>query len=147
MESKKEDEKIAQLVQSGKSELFGILIKRYEEKMRRYARKFLSDGDDKKDIVQEIFIKGYINIKSFDTKRKFTSWIYRIPHNEVVNHLKKKHNNFLPLFDLDTFFPQHGYSHNDVNEKVDRKNTSRLIDACFDELGVKYKEPIILYYL
>lgn len=147
IESKQKDEKIVSLVQSGKSELFGILIQRYEEKMRRYARKFLSDGDDKKDVVQDIFIKAYINIKSFDTKRKFSSWLYRIAHNELVNHLKKKRGSFLPLFDLDTFFPQHGYSPNDVNEKIDKKNTSKLIDKCFNDLPAKYKEPIILYYL
>ena len=90
IESEQEDEIIAALVQSGQSVLFGVLVKRYEEKMRRYARKFLSNDDDKKDIVQEIFIKAYINIKSFDTKRKFSSWLYRIAHNELVNNLKKK---------------------------------------------------------
>ena len=115
--------------------------------MMRYARKFLSNDDDKKDIVQEIFIKAYTNIKSFDAKRKFSSWLYRIAHNELVNSLKKKNKSFLPILDLDTFLPHHNYSHNDVNEKIDRKNTMKLIDKCFDELNAKYKEPIILYYL
>ena len=147
IESEQEDEIIAALVQSGQSILFGILVKRYEEKMRRYARKFFSNDDDKKDIVQEIFIKAYINIKSFDTKRKFSSWLYRIAHNELVNNLKKKNKSFLPLFDLDTFSPHYYFNNDNVNEKIDRKNTMKLIDKCFDELNVKYKEPIILYYL
>lgn len=147
IESEQEDEIIAALVQSGQSILFGILVKRYEEKMRRYARKFLSNDDDKKDIVQEIFIKAYINIKSFDTKRKFSSWLYRIAHNELVNNLKKKNKSFLPLFNLDTFSPHYYFNNDKVNEKIDRKNTMKLIDKCFDELNVKYKEPIILYYL
>ena len=114
-ESEQQDEIIAALVQSGKSDFFGILINRYQEKMMRYARKFLSNDDDKKDIVQEIFIKAYVNIKSFDPKRKFSSWLYRIAHNELVNNLKKKNKSFLPILDLDTFFPQHGYSNNNVN--------------------------------
>ncbi len=146
-ESEQQDEIIAALVQSGKSDFFGILINRYQEKMMRYAKKFLSNDDDKKDIVQEIFIKAYVNIKSFDAKRKFSSWLYRIAHNELVNNLKKKNKSFLPILDLDTFFPQHGYSNNNVNEKIDRKNTMELIDKCFNELDTKYKEPIILYYL
>ena len=146
-ESEQEDEIIVALVQSGKSDFFGILINRYQEKMMRYARRFLSNDDDKKDIVQEIFIKAYVNIKSFDPKRKFSSWLYRIAHNELVNNLKKKNKSFLPILDLDTFFPQHGYSNNNVNEKIDRKNTMELIDKCFNELDTKYKEPIILYYL
>jgi RNA polymerase sigma-70 factor (ECF subfamily) len=147
IESEQEDEIIAALVQSGKSEFFGILINRYQEKMMRYARKFLSNDDDKKDIVQEIFIKAYINIKSFDAKRKFSSWLYRIAHNELVNNLKKKNKSFLPLFDMDTFSPHYYFNNDKVNEKIDRKNTMGLIDKCFDELNTKYKEPIILYYL
>jgi len=147
IESEQEDEIIAALVQSGQSVLFSTLVKRYEEKMKRYARKFLSDDDDKKDIVQEIFIKAYVNIKSFDTKRKFSSWLYRIAHNELVNNLKKKNKSFLPLFDLDTFSPHYYFNNDKANENIDRKNTMELIDKCFDELNAKYKEPVVLYYL
>lgn len=146
-ESEQEDEIIVALVQSGKSDFFGILINRYQEKMMRYARRFLSNDDDKKDIVQEIFIKAYVNIKSFDPKRKFSSWLYRIAHNELVNNLKKKNKSFLPIFDLDTFSPHYYFNNDKTNEKIDRKNTMMLIDKCFDELDAKYKEPIILYYL
>ena len=46
IESEQEDEIIAALVQSGQSVLFSTLVKRYEEKMKRYARKFLSDDDE-----------------------------------------------------------------------------------------------------
>jgi len=83
------DEAIALRVQGGDGEVFGELIERYQAKLSRYARKFLLDPDDAADIVQDIFIKSYQNIQSFDATRRFSPWIYRIAHNEFVNALKK----------------------------------------------------------
>src|SRR5687767_1405919 len=90
------DEEVVSLVQSGKIELFEILMKRYEEKMIRYAGRLLSDREDVQDAVQEIFAKAYININSFDKNRKFSSWLYRIAHNQIVNvFLKNKRKRFI----------------------------------------------------
>jgi len=141
---RKPDEEIASLVQAGNVNLFGVLIHRYEEKMIRYSHKFFSDQEDIKDVVQEIFLKAYENIKSFDTKRKFSSWLYRIAHNELVNALRKKRK-ILPLLDLDIFLPH--YFHDDtLRRSIDKQDTKEIIDKCLDKLDLKYKEPLILYY-
>ncbi len=142
------DEDVASLVQSGKVEFFGILIERYEKKMMRYASKVLYRHEDIQDVVQEILTKAYININSFDIKRKFSSWLYRIAHNEIVNAFKKnKRRNFLPLFDLDVFFPQYAKNSNDINRQIDQGEMKEIIDRCFDQLEDKYREPVALYYL
>jgi len=145
--SGEKDEEIVHQVQSGKIDFFGILVDRYEAKIRRYARKFLSAKEDIKDIIQEIFIKTYTNIQSFDTKRKFSSWIYRIAHNELINALKKKKKKALPLslFDPDIFFP-HSLRNNYLNQQINRQDIQKMIDKCLDQLEPKYREPIILYY-
>jgi RNA polymerase sigma-70 factor (ECF subfamily) len=139
------DEEIAVLVQSGSAEVFSILIDRYEAKIGRYARKFISDNEDINDVLQNIFIKAYVNIKSFDAKRKFSSWLYRIAHNELVNILKKKSKKTLPLFDLDTFFP-HQNNNNNISQEIDREKTRKILDKSLNNLESKYREPIILYY-
>ncbi len=141
----KKDEEIVKLVQSGETEAFGNLINRYEDKIKRYARKFLSDSEDINDVLQDIFIKAYKNIQSFDIKRRFSPWFYRIAHNELINNLKKKNAKTLPLFDLDVFLPQ--YSHKDnLEQQIDQKGTQKNINNCLDKLEFKYREPIILYY-
>lgn len=64
------DEAIAFKIQNGDLASFGTLVERYEAKISRYARKFLFDHDDVNDLVKEVFIKAYINIQSFNVKRK-----------------------------------------------------------------------------
>ena len=138
------DEEIASLVQSGKVKFFGILVERYEEKIKRYSRKFLSDHEDINDALQDIFLRAYKNIKSFDRKRKFSTWLYRIAHNELVNTLKKN-KRILFLFDLDIFLPIPLHDRT-LERDIDLKEMNQVIDKCLDKLTPKYREPIILYY-
>jgi RNA polymerase sigma-70 factor (ECF subfamily) len=140
------DEEIAKKVQSGEIEPFELLVQRYQEKLIRYGRKFLSDQRDIEEIVQEVFIKAYINIKSFDLSKKFSSWIYRIAHNEFVNKIKKKKRNPLFFFDLDLLMP-HFVSQETPDKEVDRKETQELINKCLDKIKIKYREPLVLYYI
>lgn len=144
--SQQTDEEIIRFVQSGKIEFFGILIERYEDKIRRYSRKFLSDQENINDVLQDIFIKAYKNIQSFDAKRKFSSWLYRIAHNELINALKKGKKNPLPLFDLDIFFPHYFHDKNILDQEINQRQMGEIIDKCLAQLELKYREPIILYY-
>jgi RNA polymerase sigma-70 factor (ECF subfamily) len=84
------DEAIVLLVQGGDLSAFKTLIDRYDSKMMRYAKRFLFGYDDAQDALQEIFIKAYRNIKSFDTRRRFSPWLYRIAHNEFINSIRVK---------------------------------------------------------
>ena len=139
------DEVIAKRVQGGDVESFGILIERYENKIARYARKFLLRGEDVKDIVQEVFMKAYVNIQSFDTTQRFSPWIYRIAHNEFINAIKKKERGPLFFFDLDTILPQ-SVAPETADGESQKQEMKRILDQSLDTLGALYREPLVLYY-
>ncbi len=145
-ESSKNDQELAVLVQSGEVDFFDILFNRYEAKIRRYARKFIYDQEEINDAVLQIFTKAFVNIKSFDSKRKFSSWLYRIAHNELVNLLKKKQHKFLPLFDLDVFLPR-SFTDNKIEDSIDKKNIQKQVEQTLDKIEEKYREPLYLYYI
>ncbi|MBP9821113.1 RNA polymerase sigma factor, partial [Candidatus Saccharibacteria bacterium] len=86
------DEQIVQLVISGNKEKFGDIMERYEPKLMRYVVYLAHDEPMATDIVQETFIKSYKNLKSYNPKYKFSSWIYRIAHNEAMNAVKRDKN-------------------------------------------------------
>jgi len=141
------DESIAKRIQGGDKEAFGTLVVRYESKILRYGKKFLSDRDDIVDILQEIFIKAFINIKSFDTSMKFSSWLYRIAHNEFVNEIIKRKRRPLSLisFDADTFFP-HPSAPEESDSETNTDMIKESINKCMNDLDVKYLEPLVLHY-
>ncbi len=100
------DENLVELVQKGDIEMFGSLVERYEQKMLRYAGRFLFDHDNAQDAVQEVFIKAYTNIASFDLTKRFSPWLYRIAHNYFINEIKKKGREPIMSFDADIFLPK-----------------------------------------
>ncbi len=142
------DEDIVLRIQQGDTEQFGILMKRYDEKLSRYGRKFLANPEHIEDIVQDVFISTFQNINNFDTSLKFSSWIYRIAHNAFVNGLKKQQKSplFLPYFELDTLVSHKVYK-DPVLEEKELAEMKAMIDKGIDELKPKYKEAIILHFI
>ncbi len=71
---------------------FALLIKRYEAKLSRYLTRLgVGLAEDREDILQNVFIKAYKNLNSFDPSLAFSSWIYRIAHNETMSFFRAKH--------------------------------------------------------
>lgn len=142
----KTDEEVAVLVQKGQKESFGILMDRYERKLFSYGRKFLTGQENIQDVVQEVFIRTYRNIKSFDPLQKFSPWIYRIAHNIFVNELRKKSRSPLRFFDFDTFTAHPVYEDATPAER-EQLRVNEVIGKGLDKLSPEYREIIILYYI
>src|SRR3989344_8250949 len=139
------DEEIALAVQKGDVESFGILVERFEANLLRFGRKFLADRQDIEDLVQEVFIKAYSNIQSFDVSRKFSSWIYRIAHNEFINAGKKRQRANVFSFDLDVILPQFTAKET-ADSEAERREMREMLDSSLAALDEKYREPLILYF-
>lgn len=140
------DEELAQLVKRGEKDALGALVERYEKKLLRYGNKFLSDGEDVKDIVQEVFMSVYQNIQSFDNAQRFSPWVYRIAHNAFVNGLKKKSRNPFVFLDFDALLAHTVYK-DPAEDEREQKEMRIMIDKGLNAISQKYKEILILYYL
>lgn len=69
---------------------FLYLVDRYKGKLMNYIRRLTNiNDDDAEDVLQDVFIKVYLNLNGFDTSLKFSSWIYRITHNQVISQHRK----------------------------------------------------------
>ena len=67
-----------------------------------------------------LFIKTYSNLNGFNFQYKFSSWIYRIAHNEVVNYIRKVSKRKITIIDWDVFFPI-DVSRNKMSEDFDKE--------------------------
>ena len=87
---KTSDQELVRAVQSQDYRALDLLVRRYQKRLTDYARRLGADYDSAQDIVQQAFISAYQNINGFNHKYKFSSWIYRIVHNQAVNYFKKQ---------------------------------------------------------
>ncbi len=140
----KTDEELVRLVLKNETKAFDILAKRYEKKLLRYGKRFLYSYENLEDAVQNVFVKTYVNIKSFDFSKKFSPWIYRIAHNEFINIIKQKRKEPFLFFDADVIFSFAGKD--DFLKDIERKEEKKEIEKHLSKLKVKYREPIVLYY-
>ena len=141
------DEELAKYVQEGDVEKFGLLMKRYSGKLFRYGKKFLSNDDNIEDVVQDVFIKTYQNIQSFDITQRFSPWIYRIAHNTYINAIKKQNSGPLYLFDFDTLVSHTVVEENPIIKEREQKEMKDIVDKGLKEIEPKYREILVLYYI
>ncbi len=130
-------------------ENFLYLVQRYEKKLLRFIRRISGlNSDDAQDLLQEVFIKVYQNLNDFDQNLKFSSWLYRITHNQVVsNYRKNKSRPQLSLFDLDLESCESLISDFDASQNMDQKILRDKMSRALDGLDLKYKEVLVLKYL
>lgn len=137
---KKTDEEIVVLVKENK-EIYAEIVKRYQEKLLRYAYYLTGSSHKATDVVQEAFIKAYVNLNSFNVNKKFSSWIYRITHNISINEIRK-YKKEIKLFDNIG-----NDDHEKIEKKLDKKEVVSELKKCLKQLPLIYKDPITLYYL
>jgi RNA polymerase sigma-70 factor (ECF subfamily) len=87
----KSDEEVVRETLANK-DAFVLIIERYEAKLLRYLERLgVGVKEDREDILQNAFIKAYKNLNGFDPTLSFSSWMYRIAHNEAMSFFRSKH--------------------------------------------------------
>lgn len=81
---------IIRQAQMGNRSAFGELVNLYKDRVSALGYRILSHPQEVEDVTQEAFIRVFIHLKHFDTRRKFSSWIYRITINLCIDRLRKR---------------------------------------------------------
>lgn len=130
-------------------ERFGVLMDRYEAKLRRYITRLgILNPDDQLDVLQDIFLKVYRNLNGFDTGLKFSSWIYRIAHNEAISSYRKK--NVRPeghlVADSEEILSFVSGSLESADEMFDKTVNAQTVNHALLQLDKKYYDVLVLRF-
>lgn len=145
------DNELVDIIRSRDQERYGEIVERYQNKLFSYLYRLIGRREEVEDLLQEVFVKAYVNLNSYDTSRKFSSWIYRIAHNEAVNHIKRKSlKRFIPWEDITSAKDKLEISSSNLDEGTEkywvRKEENREVSGAVDRLPFKYKQVLILRY-
>ncbi|HPI67544.1 MAG TPA: RNA polymerase sigma factor [bacterium] len=128
------------------NDYFSCLMSRYEQRLLFYIIRLSGfKKDEAEDVLQETFIKTFYHLSDFDKKLKFSSWLYRITHNETINALKKKKSKI--IINLTTEDWQNIATKNNLKEEIAAKINQEKIKQLINHLEPKYQEVIILKFL
>jgi len=136
------DEDLVRKIVSGQKELFYHLVIRYEVKLKRYILTITNRKNEVEDILQNVFLKAYKNLPTFNNSLKFSSWLYRIAHNESVNLIG---SSFIQRFvSMPEWFDIGSKDY--MEEKIDDEQVRIKLKKCVEQLEIKYKDPLILFF-
>ncbi len=88
--SQAQEQELVQCILQGDKALFKVLVERYQGALWSLGMGFFRNGEDSRDFVQEVFIKVYRNLSSFEGRSRFSTWLYRIAYNTAINSVKRK---------------------------------------------------------
>ncbi len=67
---------------------FNLLVRQYQRRLYGFIRRMVTDHDEAQDVLQNTFVKVWHGLDKFRADSKLYSWLYRIAHNECLNHLR-----------------------------------------------------------
>lgn len=131
------------------AEYYSVIMDRYEPALDRYIRRLgVQRPEDRQDVLQEIFIKAYRNLNGFDQGLKFSSWLYRIAHNEAISWYRKQ--SVRPeghlVDDSDTILVFLQATELRADSAASERLNAELLNAALNELPDKYRAVLTLRF-
>lgn len=84
---------------------FGLLMHRYAGAVYNLAYRMLGNAEDAEDASQEIFLRAYTRLTSFDRERRFSTWVLSIGSNYCIDRLRRRRFTWLTLDDASFTLP------------------------------------------
>ncbi|MFQ5670420.1 MAG: RNA polymerase sigma factor [Acidobacteriota bacterium] len=91
------DQEAIRRVLAGETDAFTILVERHHGAIYNYVFRMVGCRERAADLTQDVFVKVYTALRSFDPSYRFTTWVYRIAYNRIIDHLRRKRMTLLPL--------------------------------------------------
>jgi RNA polymerase sigma-70 factor (ECF subfamily) len=131
--------------QNGDVTAFENIVKYHQSYAYAIAFRFLCDEDDTEDVVQESFIRIWNHLQDFDSRMKFTTWMYKIVVNlcyDKAKSNKRRMNVFARLNDNSSKYDC--IENSDIERDLTNKETSALIKRIADGLSEKQRMIFLL---
>ncbi len=138
------DIQLIERVNSGEKEAFTLLIERYQQKVFQTCMGFMHNQTDAEDLAQEVFIKVYKSLKSFQGNSSFGTWIYRITVNKAINQLRR--NKLRTLVGLDARAMETPADHNKADGPLLQREQKEQIKRALNQLNSQQKAAFVLFY-
>lgn len=147
--SNKSDEELA-VLSSENEACFYELMNRYEKKLLRYILRLAKINQETgEDILQETYLKAYKYINNFDSSLKFSSWIYRIAHNETISYWRKNQKNyeFISIDKQDSGLANRLTDNNKTDTGALNNEKQEAIKKVIMDLPDIYRDVLVLRFL
>jgi RNA polymerase sigma-70 factor, ECF subfamily len=139
-------------VKKGDQDAFAEIVEYYKDKVYQLCYRMLGNAHEAEDSAQEAFIRAYVNIHSYDSTKKFSTWLYRIATNLCIDRIRKKKPDYYLDAEISGTDGLDMYSQIPAKQELPEDELEKLelheqIQQEILKLPEKYRSVIVLKYV
>ena len=131
-------------VKAGDKEAFTGLVDSYKDMVYTVCLRMLNSEADAEEAAQDVFIKAYRAIGSYQAKAKFSTWLYRITYNNCISVIRKR----VKMIDLVDDVPESRVDEKEMNglEHLSAEERSKYLKMAIESLAETDAVIVTLFY-
>jgi RNA polymerase sigma-70 factor (ECF subfamily) len=128
-----------------KEKIFNDILKDYGDKIYRLCCYYVKNEEDRKDLVQYIYVRIWSGLDSFQHKSSISTWIFRISLNSCIDFLRKEKKRRHVIVSMDKVEQAVADGSKNIEKNLIDSERIRLLYACMDRLSLTDKTIMSLY--
>ena len=85
-----EDKELVKKTLAGRQEAFEMIVQKYQQPLLNYIGRTVGEYELALELTQDVFIKTYSSLHSYRPRYKFSTWLYKIASNYIIDYWRKK---------------------------------------------------------
>jgi len=132
---------------AGRTEAFGKLVVRYQDRLYNALYRILGSADDARDVSQEAFVHAFQKLKTFQGNSAFYSWLFRIALNAAASQKRKARRE---TTSIDAVRERSGreptdcHPQNRPSHAMELAERQAVVQAALAQLSIEFRTPLIL---
>jgi RNA polymerase sigma-70 factor (ECF subfamily) len=92
-----QDKALVKRTLRGDRKAFEMIVRKYQQPLLNYIGRMVGEREIALDFTQDVFVRAFSSLRSYEPRFRFSTWLYRIASNLVIDHWRKKK---LPTYSL-----------------------------------------------
>ena len=141
------DDEVVARVLAGETNMFEIVMRRYNQRLYRVARAILRNDGEAEDVMQDAYVRAYEHLDQFAGRAKFSTWLTRIAVNEALARQRRgnRYQELEPMSESDGD-PMDGFASMALTpeEQVSNSEIRGLLEKAVETLPDAYRTVFVL---
>jgi RNA polymerase sigma-70 factor (ECF subfamily) len=140
---KEEEFALIERIVAGETDLYSYFVSHYQKNIYQLAFQLTKERELSEDLTQDVFVKGFLKLDSFQQKSQFLTWLYRIAYNLIINELRKR-KTVISRLDEEEFVYE---EHHEIDDFFEKNETEQLYDKLDTAIQMLSKDEYALIFL
>jgi len=144
---KHEEYALVDRILNGESDLYRVFVERYSPMVFQLVRRTCRDEDDVANLAQDIFVRAWEKLESFDRRAAFSTWLYSLARNACLDYAKNIRRRTVRLEDLEPDFEERLLSdYQTADRELMELERWQLLEEAVSRLPEEYSVPLLMKY-